>query len=47
LAEAVIESGGELTHARFLDSYLGRGRAFVPFDDRHSTGSQLVASRMS
>jgi AcrR family transcriptional regulator len=47
LAEAVIESRGTWAYARFLDRYLGRGREFEPFDDRHSEGSREVTARMA
>lgn len=47
LADAVVASGGSWAYARFLDRYLGRGRDFEPFDDRHSQGSRQVTARMA
>lgn len=47
LAEAVVLSEGSWAYARFLDRYLGRGREFEPFDDRHGEGSRLVVAQMA
>lgn len=47
MAEAVMGSRGTWAYARFLDRYLGRGRDFEPFDDRHSEGSREVTERMA
>ncbi|KQZ74949.1 hypothetical protein ASD66_00765 [Nocardioides sp. Root151] len=51
LADLVIDSRGDSAYARFIDRYLGRGRDFEPFDDRHSHSSQevrrLMASHLS
>ncbi|MFC0863169.1 TetR/AcrR family transcriptional regulator [Sphaerimonospora cavernae] len=47
LARSVIASNGRSCYARFLDRYLGRGRDFEPFDDRHGSGSREVMRQMS
>ncbi|WP_305093297.1 TetR/AcrR family transcriptional regulator [Prescottella sp. R16] len=47
LAAAVVAGGGSSCYARFLDRYLGRGRDFEPFDDRHGSGSREVVRQMS
>lgn len=47
LAKAVIASNGASFYARFLDRYLGRGREFEPFDDRHGSGSREVVRQMA
>ena len=47
LAGAVISANGTSCYARFLDRYLGRGRDFEPFDDRHGSGSKEVVRQMS
>ncbi|WP_068040264.1 TetR/AcrR family transcriptional regulator [Nocardia speluncae] len=47
LARSVISAGGASYYARFLDRYLGRGREFEPFDDRHGSGSRDVVRQMS
>ncbi|WP_051919360.1 TetR/AcrR family transcriptional regulator [Prescottella defluvii] len=47
LASAVISSNGTSCYARFLDRYLGRGRDFEPFDDRHGSGSKEVVRQMA
>lgn len=47
LASAVVSANGSSCYARFIDRYLGRGREFEPFDDRHGSGSREVVRRMS
>lgn len=47
LARTVISSSGASCYARFLDRYLGRGRDFEPFDDRHGSGSREVVRQMA
>lgn len=47
LSDAVLAADGSSYYARFLDRYLGRGRGFEAFDDRHGSGSREVVRRMS
>ncbi|WP_181319602.1 TetR/AcrR family transcriptional regulator [Rhodococcus sp. OK519] len=47
LATTVVAANGSSCYARFLDRYLGRGRDFEPFDDRHGSGSREVVRQMS
>lgn len=47
LSDAVLAADGSSYYARFLDRYLGRGREFEAFDDRHGSGSREVVRRMS
>ena len=47
LSDAILAADGSSYYARFLDRYLGRGRDFEAFDDRHGSGSREVVRRMS
>ncbi|MGJ3508254.1 TetR/AcrR family transcriptional regulator [Enemella sp. A6] len=47
LADAVVSSRGSWAYARFIDRYLGRGKAFEPFDDQHNSNSQEVMRLLS
>lgn len=47
LGDAVVESGGGNSYARFVHRYLGEGAGdFEPFDDRHNSGVNAIVAEL-
>lgn len=47
LGDAVVETGGGSSYARFVHRYLGEGAGdFEPFDDRHNSGVKAITTEL-
>ncbi|MBM4569082.1 TetR family transcriptional regulator [Rhodococcus hoagii] len=47
LGDAVVETGGGSSYARFVHRYLGEGAGdFEPFDDRHNSGVKAITAEL-